>query len=60
MPKFCVKIDIDLCIVREGSTFSSMTLIYFLRLVQVIDITNFGVLIMKTFCLFTHCLFLAQ
>ena len=46
MPKFCVKIDIDLCIVREGSTFSSMTLIYFLRLVQVIDITNFGVLIL--------------
>ena len=34
MPKFCVKIDIDLCIVREGSTFSGMTLIYFLRLVQ--------------------------
>lgn len=60
MPKFCVKIDIDLCVLREGSTFSSMTLIYFLRLVQVIDITNFGVLIMKTFFLFTHCLFLAQ
>lgn len=35
MPKFRVKIDIDLCIVREGSTFSSLTLVkQKIRLIQ--------------------------